>query len=413
MTTLTRDTSTARRHRMSMRNDDGSLLLVIMFTIMMTALVLVATATMVSGLAKSQNSRDYAIAFQAADTAFADALYRANRGAFTPTSTSPQTGGPYTTNGVTWKWVATRDPANVRIWNVSVEAKGELLSRHFEAVIKGTQVRRAFRSLATDRVRYVVDKTEFYQHGFMGLQEFKVVSGTPDIDGYNGEYGTVGSNGVLTLGNARLDRINLWNWSTDAGRCTGTVCPVVNGGSGSADIQKFPYRAFFTATDITDVCNDPTKSRGLWRASSGTLLEAGYCYDSLLFDQSRSSFNLSQPVYVRAGGVTVNPGVNINTTLANTNAPSKGLRIATLGAFTLGTGSKIAMAVYAPNAPCTVNAGTDMQYKTLFLGAATCGSFVINGNARLRFDGGLDSIIDNTTQTSGWVYNLMDYESID
>lgn len=144
------------------RDDEGSLLLVILFTIMITSVVLVMTATAIAGQTKTRASRDYAVALQAADVAFADALLRAHprsattESAFTdPAATGPLTSGTQSVAGtaVTWRWDATR--VSALQWQIKVTATAAKVDRHFSATLTGSMVKSAMNSRSTGAVRYV------------------------------------------------------------------------------------------------------------------------------------------------------------------------------------------------------------------------------------------------------------------
>lgn len=391
----------ARRGPFDIRNDDGSLLLVILFTLIMTSLVLVATATMLSGLTKTRASRDYAIALQAADIAFADALLRANRGGFILPPNTRTSGTPVEVpgTGVKWAWTATR--TSTRSWLVEAEAVGKTVDRHFKATLTGTQVKMGRDSISTGVVRYFADRSENWQNGFFG-SDTVAVAGTarPIIEGYDGQIGTVGSNGPLTLGSAQVERINEYNWTTDAGRCTGTACT-------SAYIDKIPDELLFDETEVTAACFPATRLP-VWRATDNILLIAGRCYQRLIFDEDHNQ-TMVGTVYADTAGVTINAGVQVNTFGNYLTAPASGMRIASRGNFDQNAGSKVALAVYNPTSVCQITGASDLLYQTVFMGAATCKRINIAGNIRMRYDGGLEPF----TGANPIIWNLRDYHAID
>lgn len=383
----------------SLNNDEGSLILVILFTIILAALTLVVTLTMISGLTKTRNTRDYSVAFQASDIAFADVTMRANMGQFNSMAvgTSATGSGVTVGNDVYWKWTATK--ATPRTLAVEVQAKGKSVDRNFTGTLKGTQVYRALRDPSTGAVRYVAGKNEYFENGFFGGDSLQV-AGAPDVDGYNGDQGTLGSNATLTLDNASTDSVLEANWTTDTGRCTGAACS-------TAKIQRLKQRVTFPQSDIITAC---ATNYGDWTPASGPLV-AGRCYNSLNFNANYTG-NLSGMVYVKAGGVTVQPGVLVNTTSSSTNAPSSRLRIATLGGYTQTATSKVAAAIYAPQGNCLITGEANQSYRTVWLGAATCKTFRVVANPRLRFDGGLDLVFDSSTASGAWFWSLYDYSAV-
>lgn len=420
---------TTRRRIPSVRNDDGSLLLVILFTIMMSALVLVATATMIVGLHKSADSRDYAIALQAADAAFADAVMNANvdpskflndPDGVVRSDPDPTTGEAWHKLGsgaVQWQWTATRVGSTTK-WDLNVEAVGTVdpinhtkitMDRHFTSTLKATLVHDAYQNPQDGTLRYIVEGGEYHTYGFFGANEFTVLDGTLAIDGYNGEYGTVGSNKIVTLGpNTKVARLDLWNWTTAdavATRCVGANCA-------AARLTSVPYPATFTDREIDQHC--PAASvLPAWKTSDGPLTP-GACYASLTFE-SDTNFNqaLAQSVYV-TGNVTVQARATANTALGTSlNAPAGNLRIKAKGNYTQAANSKVALAFYSQAGACTLTGtANDVQYRTYLLGSLTCGSVKTSGNIRLRYDGGLGLYLDGGN--SGlYVFDVYDYESID
>jgi hypothetical protein len=407
------------RKARDLNNDEGSLLIVILFSIVMAALSLAVMAMMMSGLEKTKSSRAYAVSLQAADTAFADALIRANLGGFGSGAPSPQSSPVNTLGVVTWQWTATR--VNTQTWTIDVKAQGSGLDRNFRATLKGTQVNQGVYNTSTGTMRYAVSGTQNFEYGFFGADSFTVANTTPaslpDVDGYNGAKGTVASNGVLTLRSAIVQRIAQWNWVTDTGRCVGTACT-------SAPISKIKSASMFDASEITSKC---LLTDGIWRASTNATkpLTAGKCYDSVIFDATITTLNVPGVVYVKTGGITVNAGVRVNIS-ANPSGVFAGsgqasrLRFASLGPYNQSANSLVALAVFAPNAACNVTANINPPSNyattlTLWAGAATCKTFNVTGSARLRTDGGLE-LVNNagSSATSGrWVWSMLDIAVLD
>lgn len=405
-------------------NDDGSLLLAILFTLMMTGLVLLMVASVMSGLNKSKNSRDYSIALQTADIAFADAIMYANLGCLdTPVRATCTDTTPTSHNGavgnVTWTWTATKQTGTANNWAIAVETQGKSVDRAFQATITGTRV---LRGISGDSdgdgkrdLRYTVDETEYFGNGFFGLDAFNAnPDHSADIDGYNGGKGIVGSNGVVNTGGASLDQINLWNHTTDTGRCLGGYCTNVK-------YKRYTESLSLNAKPLYDACA-PGLVYPSWFATSGEHLVAGRCYEQMFFNADYTPPPLNAMVYSRTI-VTMEPGVTVNMSRTNLNAPSKNLRIGVLGTGGYGAvvwakeGSAFAGAIYAPEGHCQVwndQGAVAEGYRTIWLGAATCKSFAVRGSSRLRYDGGLIGVKSSSSATTGSaVWSLIDYESID
>lgn len=408
--------------------DEGSLLLAMLFTLMMSALVVAMVASVLTGLNKSRNSRDYAVALQAADAGFADAVMYANLGCLDtpvrPTCTDPT---PTSHNGavsnVTWKWTATKIAGAANNWTVLVDAEGKSIDRSFKATITGTRVLRAVSALTQDtdkdgvpdkrELRYTVNETEYFGNGFFGLDEFKA---NPDhnaeIDGYNGKTGVVGSNGVVNTGGATMDQINLWNHTADTGRCNGTACT-------TAQIQRYKESLTLNTKPLQDACT--TYSPG-WAVTDGIPLVAGRCYDGIIFNADYTPPPLNGMIYSRQA-VQFSNGVTVNMQRNNLTAPSSNLRIGVLGQGGYGAsvwlreGVQFAGAIYSPEGNCQVwndQGSVADGYRTVWLGAATCKRFSVRGSTRLRYDGGLLGVKSSSAATTGpAVWALLDYQSID
>lgn len=405
-------------------DDAGSLLLAMLFTLMMSALVIVMVASVMAGLNKSKNGRDYAIALQTADIAFADAVMYANLGCLdTPVRTTCTDTTPTSHNGavgnVTWTWTATKQTGTANNWSVAVETQGKSVDRKFQATITGTRVLRGISGDSDNDgkrdLRYTVDETEYFGNGFFGLDEFKAnPDHSADIDGYNGGKGIVGSNALVNTGGATMDQINLWNHTTDTGRCTGASCA-------TAQIKRYKESLTLNAKPLYDACA-PGLVYPAFYASSGAHLVAGRCYEHLWFDANYTPPPLNQMVYA-TGVVVADPGVTVNMTRSNLNAPSKNLRIGVTGTGGYGAtvwikeGAAFAGAIFAPEGHCQVwndQSTVSDGYRTIWLGAATCKSMAVRGSSRLRYDGGLIGVKSTSTATTGSaVWALIDYHSVD
>lgn len=378
------------------RDESGSLILVILFTIIMSSLILAATATALSGQNKTRNTRDFSQAQQASDMAFANALMFANLGGFTSSPVS----NSGTNGATTWTWTATRqsDPS---IWEIDVLAEGKNVDRRYSAVLNSNRVVMGRKSTSTGAIDYISETSEYFTYGFFGDTTVDI-SGAPDIDGYNGVPGMVSTNNSLVLHNAAVDAYLLHDTSTrgTTGRCTGSACTTA--------ARSFKPKSFRTADIPASRC---ASDFGNWKSSTGSALVQGRCYKSLTFD-SNYEINLSGPIYA-INYVDVKGDVKVNTGVNSTTPDARRLRIEVVnGGMTIAPGAQFAGAVFAKNGTCKITGATDTLYTTKWLGAAMCGRFEIRNNPRLRYDGGLRAL--KATSSAGRdVFYLSDYQNID
>lgn len=379
------------------------MLLALLFTLMVTSLVAIAVATMLAGLNKTRTSRDLALALEASDAAYSNALLYANTTGFAAAN-SPIT-SPLTTMGtVKWQWKATVT-SNPLVWTVTVETDGQAVDRKFSATFNGTKINGYTRD-ASGNISYLTDNSDKFGNGFFG-DTGVTVTGAPDIDGYNGSVGILGSNGTLALGSATVDRIDEWNYTTAPnGRCTGTAC--TNGTT-----IKTINSALSLASADAAACHPTNLQPALtaWTASTSGAPVAGTCYSSMTFDTT-ATYSLTGPVY-SLNGVTITGSAKVNTATNSTTASGRNLRVYVVGgAVNQAAGSQFAGGIYAPASTCTINASsTDTLYTTRFLGSAVCNALNISNGARLRYDGGMRLLASSAAAQTIWA--VSDYTSSD
>lgn len=383
-----------------LRDQTGSLLMAILFTIIMMSLVLVSVATIIAAQNKTRASRDFATALQAADAAYSDAMIKANSTwidatHFGQTAVGATVSNSGTLSNINWTWTATR--TNARTWDVVVTATGAHIDRAFDAHFYGTSVSSAkVTAVGADsagvnrtQIAYSIDAADHFAHGFFSDRDL-TMTGAPELDGYNGVPGTAGANYNLNLGSATIDRLEVWNTDiAGTSRCTGNTCA-------TSDVLTYkPALDFPADQNAVNACN--TGVAAAWFSSGGTALVPGTCYQSITFDKPGVQ-NYTGTVYAYKG-VTIKTGATVNTSSTAYNSDATKLQIIALGTGTAVNqqpNSQVAMAIYAPNATCTLTAGTDATYDTRFNGAAVCKSLTVSGNVRLRYDGNLQSINPNT-----------------
>lgn len=408
-------------------SDEGSLLMALMFTFMIAALSLAIMASVMAGMKKTENSRSYALAQQAADVAIADALMTANMGQLTtsPTTKSGQvfpsgtSGGTGIGRPVDWNWTATKVTGSNTDWTIDVEARGKAVDRHFRTTLARTPVIQGTWSDSDndgvrDNIRYTALNRRYFSTGFYGKDSMALrdYSGTaPIVDGYNGGRGFVGTSGNINVTISDFDIANMWNWKTTdtitggtTPRCTGTDCT-------TATFRKFEQNF---QMDPPPYCGGGDD----WIASDGIPLKDGDCYQSLTFDVdyyfAPTDPNRQAWIWVQ-DDIFINPGVNVgaNRTTTYTKAPQWVLAIRQSGGFNLGKNAMFSGGVYNPVGPCTVD-GVSATQPTTWLGAAACKSFDAVGRVRLRYDGGMSTIERTGDSTTGpGVWSLRDFQIVD
>ena len=395
------------------RSDEGSLLMALMFTMLISALSLAIMVSVMTGLKKTDNTRAFALAQQASDIALADALMHANMRLLT---TSPATNTGVTGN-INWSWTATQtSPAD---WTIDVEARGKAVDRHFRSTLSRTPVIQGTWSDTNtdgirDNIRYTAKNNRPFGSGFYGVGGVYLSPyplNAAFVDGYNGGRGMVGTSGNTDLGAVDgVDIINLWNWKpTDdvMARCQDCLDYYPD------SVRKFEQDF---QRDPVATCTGPNQSVN-WRASSGVPLANGDCYNSLTFDVDYhfAPATPTEQAWISSNSdVTINPGVNVgaNRTTTYTKATSWVIAIKG-GEFTLDNGAMFSGAVYSPHGVCKV-IGSATTQPTTWLGASVCDYIDGIGKFRLRYDGGMASVErPGDTTTGPGVWALRDFQIVD
>lgn len=394
-------------------NDQGSLLMALLFTMMVSALCIAIMVSVMAGLKKADNSRDLALAQQAADIALADALMHANMRLIPGITTRSGITGS-NANTVTWTWTATQtSPAK---WVIDVEALGKNVDRHFRATLTRTPVIQGTWSDTNDdglrdNIRYTAKNKRYFGSGFYATQNLELVTSggySPTVDGYNGGRGIIGSSGTINAGSGQFDLANLWNWKASdslAVRCVGTNC--------TADrIRK--YEQPLQVESLTGCTG--THQNDIWYASSGVRLKNDDCWASLVFDidYNFAPATPTEQAWISVNGdVTIQSGINVgaNPTRVYTKPTSWVLSVQG-GEFNLAGGAIFSGAVYNPAGACSGDATGASA--TMWIGSGVCNSIQMYGGVRLRYDGAMANVerpSDNTTGPGVW--NLRDFQIID
>ena len=397
--------NTPRASRRRKGDDQGSMILAIMFAFVMTGIMVLATATAIQGQIKTQDTRDFSAALQASDQAFANALLYANLGLLPENSGTPISRSG--TNGVTnWTWTATQTSDPTR-WDVVVRATGKRIDREYRAVLNSNRVLTARRVTATGDIDYIAERAQYFAYGFFATNGI-TVTGAPDVDGYNGVDGLVGSNANLALDGAYVDAVLLANTrrvGSGPDRCTGAIC------NPPTRRETKPQRIRLPGILASQCTAGLAASGGNWRPNMGPLV-AGRCYQSLFFNANHDQV-LTDPVYVW-GDVRINPGIRVNVAANATDPAARNLVIhmANGGVFDIQPRGQFAGGIYNPNGQCNISANAGTAYDTRWLGAGTCRTISIQNQARLRYDGAMRSL-DADSDTGERVFYLSDYQIID
>lgn len=387
MTTPTMSIPTRRSGR-----DDGSMLLAFLFAMAMFSVILIITATIVAGTSKTNAARNISVQQQAADAALAHAQTAAQLGRWS--TTAGRTGSGTLTPGTTWSWTAT--PAAGDANSMVVVGRGTLTGRadrRFEATFRRIYVSGVRTDPTSGAVTYLVPKDAMFSSGFFA-RETLTFAAPVFLDGYNNSPGLVGTNSALVLNTSTVRRAEYWNSTalgTD-GRCSGTGC-------GDVEATTFGIARDMQTGFITTQC--ATGVLPAWNATSSGALTNGACYASLNFNANYSGPAVE--VYT-TGAVSVATGVQVNQVGSLYQAPSGNLRIYSTGTtVTAAASSRTGAAVYAPNANCAVNGGTDTTYNTRFFGALVCRNVTVSGNSYLRYDGALQLLPAQAAAHEVWV----------
>lgn len=415
--------------------DNGSLLLAILLTVLITSLIAAATITTVAGQRKTQIAARYSQGQQSADGAVADVLRYANQGGdpgyydglsgrvrtYTPAASAAETTG--------WTWTATPtangaagDEYDVTITTVPKAATKPV--RTYKIHISAVHVPSGGATVTGNTISYAQtdgpNAVGFFADGQVALR------GSSRVDSYNSNAGSattgvgaIGSNDIISFSSGTLaDKVTLWNFTArpDSDRCTGVRCstgdvgtqPYRLGGSGSceATTPTSSYPGTCTNNAPTRFVDATCTGKDIkpWIASeNGTTptLTGGtdMCVSSLLFDRNTVvNASPANPVriYVTGhgtgaspaasgsdGAITVLPGVSVN---AAASAPvSTNLLIYAKSAnVTLLSGgaahTRVAWGLWAPNANCGGQDPAASGRIVHIYGAMTCGR-ISTGNA--------------------------------
>ena len=410
-------------------NDEGSLLLAALMSMVLVGLVLVMLSTVTASTKKSGHSRDFAAAFQAADAGAQEALFEANQQHTLPVQSSPKTG---TVVGGKYSWYATNTPTatpgseyyiystgtvgsvnrTLRVWIISQSStSGATLPSTTTTTTTATTT--AGLPTMQPRVgsRFVNALLTNVDTQFRGgnvLDSYDSRTGAT-----NTGRGIAATNGTAEFrGSAAADGVILDNYSANPNdnRCTGTPCSNLGRGASAVDLTSPASQQFLL--DAQAACASAGRPAVPWRASqqlNQTLTPVagtGRCYSSMNFDVNTTVTGTpSAPVVVYVtGDVIVGSGVSVNYPTATATPVtgnfviySTGKRVA-LGNSTSDT-TTVVWALWAPNADC---AGNPSNAHATIYGAMVCSTVANQGGWQMHYDDSLgwDSVATTLPGTS-------------
>jgi hypothetical protein len=359
-----------RRWR-SVRNDDGSLMLAIMLTMLIAGFSTLLLATTIGQAGSVRHDQRFIDVFPAADAGISRGLFMLNNGL---AAALPATDTPITLSGQTANWSGTQ---------VTPVSTTKPPSFYLTATTTGTTVR---------TVKAEAYQSARFAYGLFADQSL-TFAGSNNVYSYNSNTGTtsttnngsVGSNGSVNInGNSNADSVTLYNWSANPnnGRCSGGPCP-----SG--------YTTKSAPLDVTSTAATQFIQNGLaacatqtaykTSAQSSHALPAGtWCASSLNLDMD-TTVTGPTVIYV-AGPVTLGAHLNVNYASGVTPLPAN-LQIYSMGtSVDMSNHTNTAVSVYAPVASCTGGA-QDVIY-----GSMVCGSIRNVGGWTLYYDEALGTI---------------------
>jgi hypothetical protein len=369
------------------RGDEGSMLLAMVTTIVITGVVLSLMAVVLAGQKSTRHDLRFTAGAQASDAGVQQAYFAINSLPKTDTATmSLNSGGTQTIGTGTYTWTATRSASNLLSWTVT--STGTTTS--------GAGVNTA-RTVVSQ-----VNQTPLFNLAAFANSSINFNGDNAAVSYPTTGYGIVGTNGSLTLkgSSTTVDGITLYDWANNpnTARCTGQGCPAASQTSTVADplpLQDATSSAGFITTQL-NIC----KQSGSLTAFVGTSIAASdtpYCFSSFWADTEAFTVTgdptKSAIVYIDGGDVTFGDKnhSDVNNDLAG-QPTSIRLQVYTTGT-TVGmyNQGQLAAAVYAPNAACS---GVGSNAQTDFYGSLYCDTIDNVGGWTFHYDTRLATIGD-------------------
>jgi hypothetical protein len=370
------------------RNEDGSMMLALLGSIIATSVVTTVAISMLASSKTTRHNQDYTTALQVADAGIQDAVFRAN-------NNQPVTGATGAMNNGSYTWTAT---ATTDGWKVVSTGTDRTVTRTVEVEI--TKAPRFFLAAFGDR--------GIELKGSNGANSYNSATGATNTGN-----GALGSNDDINMnGNStHVDQVTLYNHTAADNTCHN------NGGSGCAktsvvgpklDLASDANMAFIDNQLAACAATGPLPS---WRASTatppGVLSYQGgvpYCFETMTFDVNTvlSGADATHPVvvYVR-GALSLEQHITVNCNGCTGSSTPDSSRLQIYGAgstdtqsFSIGNHSMIAAAIYVPRANCL---GNPSAAQADIFGALICGAIgrITSGNQggwAFHFDDNLRTI---------------------
>jgi hypothetical protein len=365
--------------------DEGSMLVAMSAILVTTGIMGVVMSLTLIGQEGTRFDQQYTESIQGADAGVQNALFQVNQLPSDSTTTSLQSAGPVTIDGVEYEWTASRANATSLVW--TVESTGTTIAGDREV----------------DRtVRAEISQSPLFNMAAFADSSINFNGNNAAVSYPTTGQGQVGTNGSLTLkGNSTtVDSITLYDWdaNSSSSRCSGARCndstPKTTVGS-RLDVGAAVGSGGFIQETI-DAC----KAAGPLTAFVGSTIAARsepYCFTSFYADTQNFvvTGTGSARVFVEGGDVTLGNKnhSDVNNDIPN-NPSSVKLQIYSTGqTVSMYNQGDVSAAVYAPNAACggvTSNAGTD------FWGSMICKTIDNVGGWTFHYDTRLASVGDGT-----------------
>jgi hypothetical protein len=349
----------------SLRNDEGSIPLVILVSIVVGGAVLALFLTVQSGMRSAERDRDFAAAIQVADAGLQEA--------FVELRALPEGGSPACDPSATGVCTGTLQDGSEFRWEYEQTASRMWTVTSYGIFGDSTRVVRASVGEAPLFGAAIVTDEEFTYNGSGNTASEFPVGGFKKMT-FNG-------------GNTGASITRLFLYGED------------NEPTGSApDPDKWERTP---GPDLPNLGAEAFESGGVCHGESESLpnpLVRGetYCLTggvNFKSDTPLTSEPAGEPVkiYVQSGGVSAGP--------TEINHPGDAVDLQILvgaGDVRFNGNFKVNAAIYAPKSACTSNG----QGNGGFAGGMICNTVTLNGN--MRYDPTIEAIVDDTFSIRGW-----------
>ncbi len=367
------------------RNDEGSLMLVFLVILVVSAMASVVLVTAVSGNKVSRHAEAYNEVLPRADVGVQKALFALINGGATGLPTNSASPAPLSGGTSTGSWYVTH-PAALEYDVVSTSTQNGV-SRTVTAKLID-QPRFPLAAFADATITFRGNNAaDSYDH--RSLQT-------------NTGNGDAGSNGSIVFnGNASADGVTLYDYLTNASgtRCSGTPCANLTTVGPKLDISSSGATAFISNAVAACQSAGPLTA---WVASQngGVLTPGTHCYSSMAFDIDTTNLgtDLSPTIIYVTGSVSVEKMTNVNIPASPAVPDPQALQIYALGSsVAIGNHSAVGAAIWAPHAAC---GGNPSNAQANVWGSLVCSDISNQGGWSFHYDDALTGI-----GTGQWTQN--------